>query len=279
MNKLKSIILDKLPSIETEKDEKDFYDIYWQFILEYQLIFLPNYTIIFWGFKVKLSPNEYDLLKSIIGLYSKNECETGYTETQIIKPINYHRVNTSKSPLKSFQRFIITNTSSIKKKISIAILNRIIEQIKYQKYNPFNSSQKDITHFNIEEYCNKLQNKKSFSTKVMASSLNLVYFYSELMGYVKHNSLPYSDFCPLKAIRKLIYPVKGQKHNSKHRNYTTDYTFNSVIDKKIRKRKVRSDKGIKKSWLKATDNKVKLEKWFNYAPVKIKYNVQNYVNR
>lgn len=47
-----SIILEKTPSvanITNITDFEEYYDIYWQLILNYQLIFFPNNKIIFLG--------------------------------------------------------------------------------------------------------------------------------------------------------------------------------------------------------------------------------------
>ena len=261
MENLKCVIFEEIPDINSFDDEELFYDMYWQQILKYQLIFIPQNTIIFWGFKVKLSKNEYDLLKSVISLKSKTNSADGYTETQIIKPINYHRVNTDKPKNKSFQRFIINRASSLKSKITNAIFEKVLERIRNDNFNPFfhNGQKRTVVDIDV------LRQDVKFKTKVIKSKLNLVYFHSELMGYINRNALPYADFQITKAIRSLIYPVQGQKHGSLHRRFNTDYSFN--IEKKIFvKKKYRADKGKKR------------KKLFNVVTHKPKFNCKNYVN-
>ena len=261
MQELKAIIFKQVPDVSTYEDSDIYYDEYWQQILKYQLIFFPNNIIIFWGFKVQLSKNEYDLLKSIIKLQSSTDSDHGYTENQIVKPINYHRVNTNKPKNEAFNRFIINRTSTIKEKISNKIYAEILERIAQEKYNPFLYKDKKIKDGNVQN----LHEDKKFMTKVMNSSLNLIYFHKELLGYLEYNLLPYADFVPFKAIRGLIYPLKGQKHGAAHRKYKTNYKIESKI-KITEKKTYRPDKGKKKKLT------------FNYAPIKTKFNVDNYVN-
>ena len=134
---MKCVIFEEIPDIHSFDDEELYHDMYWQQILKYQLVFISQNTIIFWGFKVKLSINEYDLLKSVISLKSKINSADGYTETQIIKPINYHRVNTDKPKIKSFQRFIINRASSLKSKITNANYEKILERISKNLWKNF----------------------------------------------------------------------------------------------------------------------------------------------
>lgn len=78
--------------------------------------------------------------------------------------------------------------------------------------------------------------------------------------------LPYANFQPLEAVKSLIYFVKGQKHGIPHRKYSTDYTLN-MEDNRRTKKKFRTDKGKKRV------------KKFNYASFKMKFNINNYVNK
>lgn len=77
------------------------------------------------------------IVPTVAGGNSKINSADGYTETQIIKPINYHRVNTDKPKIKSFQRFIINRASSLKSKITNAIYEKILERISKNLWKNF----------------------------------------------------------------------------------------------------------------------------------------------
>ena len=62
MNKLSCIIINEFPNIGSFEDKEEYYDGYWQLVLNYPLILLPRNKIIFCGFEIELLKNEYDLL-------------------------------------------------------------------------------------------------------------------------------------------------------------------------------------------------------------------------
>lgn len=93
MKKYHAIILDDFPKQEYFDDIEDFYDCYYEKILSYPLIMLPKNKIIFWGFEVTILKKEYELLKSIIDLNTKQPKKLEYTEEQIIKQVAYCQNN------------------------------------------------------------------------------------------------------------------------------------------------------------------------------------------
>lgn len=253
MEKLYSIIIKDPPDISEFEDKEDYYDSYWQLVLNYPLIFLPNNIIVFWGFKVKLLKNEYDLLKTIVELNSEKYSESGYAEDELIENINYHRNNARKNKIEAYQKFISTSTSSIKRKLKEAIVEACIAAIEMYQFNPFvNGAYEEKTipcalvlidgvyerkllskegkakDLSLKEYCKNLKNRKKLKKTILQSSLNLIKVFPQLLNFTTPctpDNICYKSLIPLEALQKLIKQSNFQENDSKHKYYKTDYIF------------------------------------------------------
>ncbi len=225
MKTLHAFVLDKI-TIPTDSDElESFYDWYWQLVLDYPLIFLPENKIIFWGFEVKLLKNEYDLLKSIIKLNTETSMTNEFTEEQIVESIDYKRINSSIEKLKSYQRFITTSMSNIKRVLLNECTTCCINRIEFNLYNPFIEDKvagKVITLDKVPT------NNKSFREKVLVTDINLTKIFTHMLNFTSAYDDNYSSFILKNALTSLISSPKGQKHNSEHRFYTTEFVFNDT---------------------------------------------------
>lgn len=285
----KCIEFTEFPNIDNFDDSEEYYNGYYSIVLKYPLIFLPDNKIIFWGLEVKLLKNEYDLLKEIILLNTYKYQDEGYSEQEIIRNINYKKTTFKGNRTKSYQRFIITSMSRIKNVLKKKLVRVCLDKIIANKYNPFIEG-KEHEHFMknyIINVCNKkiskldrqdlyiekctriickyLEKDKSFEKVVLGANLNLVKIFSYMLNFTKPYNTMYSSFVFNNAFKDLIAPVKNQKHNSKHRRFTTNFVFSTeykihaLDDKYIRHRKK--------------------DKNFNYAKISpTKFNLYNFVN-
>lgn len=268
MNWLKSIVIENSSIINDDTYEESYYDRYWKFVIKNKLIFLPENKIIFWGFQIELTQNEYDLLKSIISLNSSNYSEKGYTAEKILKSVNYRRNNLETPKNIAFTRNVITLKSSIKKKILDKVVELSVNLIKENRYNPFVVGTKKDKRIkgNIEKICQDMLNDKKLRDKISRSGLNLVMLLPYLKEFISHYDLYYSSFYLNKAIDELIRPVKSQKHCSKLRYFQTDFYFYALpMPHKSR------------PMPKTRDNKKPKSDRLNYAPIKFKYNLCDFV--
>jgi hypothetical protein len=264
MTQFKCIVINPAPPPQPEDyddREKYYQDLerydegYWSSIIDNPLIFLPENTIIFWGFEVKLSRNEYDLLKSITDLNSSNYSNTGYTAEKILKNVDYRRNNLEKAKNITLKRTIITLKSSIKKKISNKVVEVSISVIKGNKFNPFakgTNKDKELKG-DIEKICNEMLSDKKLRNEILDSELNLTKIFPCLLDFLKTDDSYYSAFNIKKAVNGLIRSAKGY--------FKTDFSFNVQH----------------KSKRKYLPQKTKKSK-FNYAPLKFKPNLYNFVN-
>lgn len=264
---LNAVILKTMPNIEDYDDIEEYYDGYWQIVLENQLIFLPNNHIIFWGFETSISKKQCDLLKSIIELNTKSYSEDGYSEEQIIKNVGYTQENLEKNRLEAYKRFIITSSSIIKRKIKSSIKEACINRISVNRYNPFiKGVEKDklVEKDDIEQLCSTLRNDSDFMNKILKADLNLVKIFTYLLNFTDSYDKTYSSFHADKALDKLISSVEGQKQKTKHRFFKTEFTF--------RQRKLERRKKIDRK-IRAKDNN------FMYAKITpTKANTNNFIN-
>lgn len=240
------------PKIEEFENIEEYYDGYYSRVLECPLIFLPNNKIIFWGLEVTILKNEYDLLKAIIELNTYNPNESGYTEEELLKNIEYHRRFTNKNKRKSYQRFIITSISRIKNALKNKLVRACLDTIITNKYNPFLDEGKEQDHYMknyISDVCKKNFSKlerqdeyiskctkifcehwkcdKNFKHKVCNQDLNLVKVFPYMLNLTSPYKTHYSSFIFEKAFADLIASVKGQKHNSEHRRFQTKYIIDN----------------------------------------------------
>jgi len=270
MKLLNSIVIENLLGIENYDDKESYYDGYWNLVINNPLIFLPENKIVFWGFEVKLSQNEYDLLKSIISLNSSNYSEMGYTAEKILKKVNYHRNNLQKVKNEATARFIITSKSSMRKKIINSIVETIISTIKWNKFNPFAKGKIEDRYIkeDIDIFCVEFKKDKKFQKQIFKKKFNLTFIFPYLLNFIKYNDLQFSTFVIDDAINQLIISPKGQKHHSKHRYFQTNFYFNVQPDKKNNEessnKKYNKNKGVRK-------------KPFQYAPRKFKHNSNNFI--
>ena len=225
MSNLRAHIIDNFPNIEDFEDKEEYYDGYWQLVLDYPLIFLPNNKIIFWGFEVKILKNEYDMLKSIIKLNSETSTAKGFTEEQIIENIYYKRVNSRVDKLKSYQNFIKTSKSRIKKQLTDECVNCCINCITFNLFNPFINdkvAKKFITRKNIPT------NDKTFRDKVLNANINLTKIFTYMLNFTTPYDENYSSFLLKNALDSLLYISEYQEPNSKHKFYKTEFIFNDI---------------------------------------------------
>lgn len=296
MPNLKSIIVDRYLDIDSFGCMEGFCDKYYQLILQYPLIFMPDNRIIFWGFEISLLKNEYNLLRTIIELNTKNP-EGKFTEEEIISNINYKKCNSNNDKIYSFRRFIITSKSRIKKEITNAVIKLCIHKIYVYKYNPFiEGDNKDrflvnyITNVCKKSYltakvperkalykhkylarctkiiCQNLQKDKNFRRIVQGANLNLVKLHTNLLYYTNPFKGAYTTFILNNAIDDLLSPVNNQKHGATNRLYITNYIFSNKICEY-------NDYKLKPQIKRKTKN-------FTYAKInRTKFNLQNFVNR
>lgn len=280
----------EFPNIDNFEDSEEYYDFYYSIVLEYPLIFLPNDKIIFWGLEVTLLKNEYNLLKELILLNTHKHQDEGYSEQEIIKSIDYKKTTFNGNKIKSYQRFIITSKSRIKKVLKKRLVRACLDKIIVNKYNPFiegkehehymknyivNECNKKIPKLDRQDLyiekctriiCKHLENDKRFEKIVLNANLNLVKIFSYMLNFTKPYNTLYSSFVFNKAFKDLIAPAKNQKHYSKHRRFTTNFIFSteykrySFDDKYIRHRE--KDKNFK--YAKITPTKFNLYNFVNY---------------
>ncbi len=262
MNKLSCIIINEFPNIGSFEDKEEYYDGYWQLVLNYPLILLPRNKIIFWGFEIELLKNEYDLLKSIIKLNTDISSELGYSEEQLIESINYKRRSLKTSKLHASQRFITTSMSRIKKQISKAVVQACINRIEVNKYNPFiKGNGADKRNFtDIDD----LRNDKTFLTSVMTANINLIKIFTYMSNFVSMYDNYYSSFVLKEALTSLICSVKGQKQYSLHRYYKTDFVF--------------SDEKFSRNYKQTPRKRCKDKKFFYAKTTPTKHNLYNFIN-
>lgn len=263
MNKLSCIIMNKFPDIETFEDPEEYYDGYWQLVLDYPLIMIPENRIIFWGFDVQILKNEYDLLKSIINLNTNIPNEQGYNEEELTESINYRRRNFKVSKISASQRFITTSMSRIKSTIIQTATESCINRIEVNRYNPFiegkESDKRKFTNIN------SLKMDRDFSKKVVSANLNLVKIFTHMSNFVSMYDKHYSSFILNKALNSLIYSASGQKQNSLHRYYKTDYIFsNEKFSRDYSPRQRLRYRDEKFSYSKVTPTKHNLYNFINY---------------
>lgn len=262
MKTLHAIVLDKI-TIPTDSDElESFYDWYWQIVLDYPLIFLPENKIIFWGFEVKLLKNEYDLLKSIIKLNTENYSTNRFTEEEIIVNIDYKRVNSEQDKLKSYQRFITTSISKIKRALLDECTNCCINRIGFNLYNPFIEDKVDKKVITADKIPT---NNESFRKKVLVADINLTKIFTHMLNFTSAYDDNYSSFILKNAIASLISSPKGQKQHSEHRIYATEFVFNNTPftrSSKIPLRLREKDDNFK--YAKTTPTRYNLANFINY---------------
>jgi hypothetical protein len=287
MTQFKCIVINPAPPPQSEDyddrekyyhDLESYHDAYWSAVIENPLIFLPKNTIIFWGFEVKLSKNEYDMLKSITDLNSSHYSNVGYTAEKILKNVDYRRNNLEKAKNITIQRTIITLKSSIKRKNSDRVVEVVQDIILFNKFNPYiegKNKDKELK-VGVKETTEELEkvrevlNDNDFRKKVLKSELNLVKIHFHLLNFLKCDDLPYSAFNVAKAVDSLIRPAKSQKHHSKHRYFQTDFSLDAPRRGEVKYLSPKMRK-IKKAEKVGKFN-------FNYASIKRKYNLYNFVN-
>ena len=268
MEKFNSIILDEFPNIEDFENVEDYYDGYWNYVLNYPLIFLPQNRIIFWGFEVKISKNEYDLLKSLIRL---NTDKNGiFTEEEIVKNVGYKRRNGRGNKREAIQRFVITSVSRIKKAIKNALFDACINQIRLNLFNPFEEgliNNKRIKQEDLDMTITRLNKSKNFKKTICSADLNLTKILTYMLNFTNPYDELYSSFVFNTAFDNLIIlqNKKKQKQNSEHNLYKTNFIFyNEKIQRNYQSNLPR---------LRAKD------KNFKYAKdTRTKYNVCDFVN-
>lgn len=275
MEKIKAVICNINYDINNlEPDNIGHYD-FWQMVLNYPLIFLPENKIVFYGFNVKLLKNEYNLLKSIISLNS-NSNNNDFSEEQIVEPINYKRVNTSIEKSYSYKRFIITTSSSIKRKIKEEIITACINCIRFYQYDPVDkiyecnkriklkSNNLDEQLNELNTYVNRLAKNNKFKKTILNKDLNLVKIIIPLQEYTDPYHQTYSSFIPNVSLQNLISMSKGQKQYSEHRYFRTSFVFDNEIKIKHYEIKPRL--------------KQKHKDFLQAKSTPTKYNIENFIN-
>lgn len=269
MKAFKSIILTETLDPKNFNTELDYDDTYWDLVLNYPLIFLPNNKIIFWGFEVKILKNEYELLKSLITLNTNNKNNQGFTEDEIIVSVDYKRRDINRNKEKSIQRFITTSISHIKKQLKRAIVESCINQIRFNKFNPFKECQKiidkEISDKDLDTELKTPKKYKALEKMILQSDLNLTKILTHLQNLTNVYDEYYSSFIFTKEFKNLICSKEGQKQKSKHRLYKTSFVFcteNFQRDYKNNPRKRCKDKRFQYAK-------------YNY---RTKYNTKNFVN-
>lgn len=262
MKKYHAIILDDFPKQEYFDDIEDFYDCYYEKILSYPLIMLPKNKIIFWGFEVTILKKEYELLKSIIDLNTKQPKKLEYTEEQIIKQVAYCQNNLKIPKKKAYQQFIKTSNSRIKRAIREKIVDCCVNRIEFNKFNPLVKGKLDDKKIlgETKDY----RKDPIFIKELLNSNINLTKIFTQMLNFTSPYNSYYSSFIPNTALHDLFYSPKGQQHNV-HRMYRTCYIFNTEpLD--IRKETNRSYRIKENNFLyaKISQTKSNLHNFVNY---------------
>lgn len=262
MKTLNCIIHNKVSNINEFVCEEAYYDAYWQMVLDYPLIILPKNKIIFWGFDVTLSKNEYDLLKTIINLNTNNFCEQGYTEEQLVENIDYRQRNCKIDKSVARQHFISTSISRIKKQILNSVVDACINMIELHQYNPFIKG-KEENKQNFTQI-DSIKDDKKFKKQVASANINLVKIFPHMSNLTCMYDKYYSSFVFKNAFPFLISINKTRQNKSSHKLFKTNFIF--------------SDKKLERNYKLNPRIRTK-DDYFYYAKITPpKYNIYNFVN-